>query len=155
MIFFHFSNGVSAPDGMVEFAEPIQHSKSSINAFSCAEIVKTWKEEDVAKYLRIGHRDGLRFLDWQKKAALEQRVKVGMHIAGFWILNLNAGSVSQDFLLGRVSADVSTFLNQKELQLKLRELPPANSKDSFKSEQSGVQKIREKLFSDYQCAKLK
>ena len=167
IFFFFLSTGASSafaaeeikvnlPDATGEIAGPINDSRASINAFSCAEIAKGWKADaDVENFLKIGQRRGLRLLEWMEKSPQDKLIKVGMNLAGFWNLNSQGKAVSKDFYLGRVSSDVSSFLNSKYLDSKLPQYPPKNTIEYLKNAESKLKKVREELFNEYQCSKLK
>ncbi|MEN0058336.1 MAG: hypothetical protein AAGB31_05840 [Bdellovibrio sp.] len=147
---------IDLPNAIGDFAEPINASRSSINAFSCAEIASGWKDnETVSKYLKIGHTHGTKFLSWMEKAPQEKMLKVAMNMAGFWNINSPGKSISPDFYLGRVSASVSSFLYDKYLKEIRPKSPPKDTVEYLKNEQNRILAKREKLFIDYQCLKLK
>jgi hypothetical protein len=125
------------PNASGEFAAPINDSRAAINAFSCAEIASNWKDDEtVLKYLKIGNKRGEQFLAWIDKTPREKLEPVIMEVAGFWTTNLPAKAIGQDFYLGKVSGNVSSFVFNTYL------------KENHK-------KNKERLFSEYQCEKLK
>ncbi|HPI40752.1 MAG TPA: hypothetical protein PLJ21_08095 [Pseudobdellovibrionaceae bacterium] len=147
---------VELPNATGDEAGPINDSRAAVNAFSCAEISTDWKDKNtVLKFLKIGHSHGLNFLTWMQKAPQEKRIKIAMNVAGFWNLNWQASLVNSDFYLGRVSANVSSNIYETYLKEKPPEFPPMNTMEYLKNKQASDAELRKKLFSAYECLKLK
>ncbi|MFP5520643.1 MAG: hypothetical protein ACLGGX_12120, partial [Bdellovibrionia bacterium] len=130
---------IDLPNATGDVAAPINDSRASINAFSCAEIASGWKDNEVvSKHLKIGYDRGLKFLAWMESAHRDKMIKVGMNIAGFWNINSLGKNISPDFYLGQVSASVSSFIFDKHFKEKLPEYPPKNTFEYLKSEKKRI-----------------